>query len=369
LTSLSDQDLRWLDAAVRFASPYLGTTADNPTVGAIVVNPVTQTVLGRAVTARGGRPHAEALALEEAAGGAGGMTLYVTLEPCHHWGRTPPCVDAIIRSGILRVVIGTSDLDPRTAGASVQRLNEAGIEAIVADHLPSRRLHEGHAMRQRHGRPFVTLKMAVSSDGMIGRQGEANVPITGDMARHWTHMQRAQADAVIIGGRTAMLDDPKLTVRLAGLERRTPLRVVLAGRNGVDRKVNLVGGFTGHRVAIIAHSDISIDAPASVEVIKVEGEGQRPGLGLALADLGAKGIQNVLVEAGQALSDAFLNAGLVDRFELLRSDVVIGETGLAAVAHGTIEDRLSGAGLVAGELQILGKDILTSYERIQSPSD
>jgi diaminohydroxyphosphoribosylaminopyrimidine deaminase / 5-amino-6-(5-phosphoribosylamino)uracil reductase len=367
LSQPTPEDLRWLDAAARMASPWLGTTAENPTVAALVVDPTDQVLVARAVTAKGGRPHAEALALEEAGAAAHGMTLYVTLEPCHHWGRTPPCVDAVIRAGVARVVVGTSDPDPRTSGESLKRLAAAGIEVILTDHAPSKRLHAGHVMRQRAGRPFVTLKLAVSADGMVGRRNEGNVAITGEAARDWTHMQRALSDAVLVGGRTAMLDDPKLTVRLPGLEMRTPLRVVLSGAKGLDRRLNLIGGFSAHRAAIIAQSDVELDVPVSVEVIRIPGKNHRPDLMASLQALGTKGIQNLLVEAGAGLAEPFLAAGLVDRFELLTSDAVIGKDGLPATANGTIADRLEAAGFIEVEHRTLGNDMLRTLEPRSAP--
>lgn len=357
------EDLRWLDAAVRFASPYRGTTAENPAVAALIVDQDTQTLISRAVTAPGGRPHAEPQALDAAGERARGKTLYVTLEPCLHWGRTPPCADAVIRSGIGRVVIGTTDPDPRTAGNSAKRMMAAGIDVVLADHPPSQRLHEGHAVRQTLRRPFVTLKLAVSADGMIGRPDRGNVAITGEAAREWTHMQRALSDAVMVGAATALLDDPKLTVRLKGLEQRTPLRLILVGAGGLDTKVNLIAGFTGYRVAIIVPSGFDQAVPASIEVLRVGGEGGRPDLAEALAALCRKGIVHLLVEGGAELTEAFLAAGLADRFELLSSDITIGPIGVPATAKGTIEDRLSAAGFVAVDVREIGADMLRTFEK------
>lgn len=364
----SPEDIRWLDAAVRYASAYLGTTADNPTVAALVVDPISQTLVSRAVTAVGGRPHAESQALEAAGFEASGRTLYVTLEPCHHWGRTPPCVDAVVRSGVLRVVIGTGDPDPRTAGESVKRLESAGIEVILADHAPSRALHAGHALRHGAGRPFVTAKLAVSADGMIGRRGEGNVAITGEVARDWTHMQRARSEAILIGASTARLDDPQLTVRLPGLERRSPLRVVLAGASGIDRRVNLVDRFSAHRLAIIAEIASPVEAPPSVEILRVEGQKGRPDLALALGVLARKGIQHLLVEPGARLTAALLDAGLIDRFALLSSPLAIGKGGLPASTGTSLADRLEAAGLIETGRQTLGDDLVTIFERRSSIS-
>ena len=366
MKELAAPDLRWLDEAVAIARPWLGTTAENPTVGALVVDPETDMLIASGVTAKGGRPHAETQALDEAGELARGKTLYVTLEPCHHWGRTPPCVDAVIRAGIGRVVVGVADPDPRTAGESLRRLAAAGIETLLADHPGALHLHEGHAMRQRAGRPFVTLKLAVSADGMIGRRDEGGIAITGADARDWTHRLRARSDAVLVGGRTALLDDPQLTVRLPGLETRTPLRLILAGSEPIGRELNLTGNVSAYRVAVIAQSDLRLDLPASIEVVRTEGEGARPDLAEVLQVLGRRGIQNLLVEAGAELTESMLEAGLVDRFALLTSDKVIGVGGLAATAEGTISERIAAAGLVEVSNQPLGADMLTLYER-QAP--
>ncbi|HTO27807.1 MAG TPA: bifunctional diaminohydroxyphosphoribosylaminopyrimidine deaminase/5-amino-6-(5-phosphoribosylamino)uracil reductase RibD, partial [Devosia sp.] len=247
MTQLSAEDSRWLDAAVGYARPFAGTTADVPAAAALVVDPNTQTLVARAVTARGGRPHAEAQAIARAGFEAAGCTLYVTLEPCHHWGRTPPCVDTIIRAGIMRVVIGTVDPDPRTAGGSIAQLESAGVEAVLARHTPSAELNAGHVLRHTTGRPFLTAVLAVSADGMIGRRGEGRAPILGPEASTWIELLRSRSDAILVGAATARGDDPALTVTLPGLAQRTPLRVVLAGGSGVDRNVNLVGDFSGHR--------------------------------------------------------------------------------------------------------------------------
>ncbi|WDR03003.1 bifunctional diaminohydroxyphosphoribosylaminopyrimidine deaminase/5-amino-6-(5-phosphoribosylamino)uracil reductase RibD [Devosia algicola] len=363
MSRASAEDLRWLDAAVRFAEPFRGTTADNPAVAALIVDPEHNTLISRAITAPGGRPHAEPQALEAAGGRARGKTLYVTLEPCNHWGRTPPCVDAIIRAGIARVVIGTKDADPRTSGKTAQRLIEAGIEIVQADHRPSARLHEGHAKRQVRGQPFVTAKLAVSADGRIGLPDWGNLSITGEPARQWTHMQRAFADAVLIGAATAKADDPKLTVRIKGLERRSPLRLVLVGAEGLDEKLNLIVGFTGYRVAIIATPDAEISVPPSISVIRVPGVNGRPNLGAMLTALSKMGIVHLLVEGGAKLSEALLDEHLVDRFELLTSSIMVGKSGIRATENGDMEKRLATAGMSEVDVHSLGDDMLHTFEK------
>lgn len=365
MSAISPEDRRWLDAAVRYAAPFAGTTADKPASAALIVDPLTQTLVARAVTCPGGRPHAEAEAIAKAGFESAGRTLYVTLEPCHQWGRSPPCVDAIIRAGIMRVVIGV--LDPKTAGASVNQLESAGVETLVAHHAASRALHAGHALRHSAGRPFVTVAQVVSADGRLGRPGTDRALPDGP-TRTWIEALRARSDAILVGAATARIDSPALTVTLPGLATRTPLRVVLAGAAGLDRKVNLVGGFSGYRTAIIAETSVAIDSPASVETVRVAGNAGRPDLAAALKALADRHVRNLLVEPGQRLAAALLEADLVDRFALVVEPQAIGAEGVPASVDGPIADVIAAAGLVEVERQALGAALLALYER-PSPAD
>lgn len=368
MSTPSAGDLRWLDAAARIALPFRGTTAENPTVGAIVV-PRDATMRGRAVTAPGGRPHAEPLALAMAGESAKGATLYVTLEPCNHWGRTPPCVEAVIASGVSRVVIGATDPDPRTAGRSIARLEAAGIEVVLAEnHAPSLELHEGFFSRILRGRPFVTAKLAVSGDGMIGLPGKGNIPITGEVARNWTHMQRALSDAVMVGGRTAMLDRPRLSVRLAGLEDRKPLRVFVLG----DGQMNQIATLSCQPTVFIVgkRKDAAPPQPheaaeSAFEIIESPSEDGRPNLLTGLEKLGQRGISSLLVEGGAKLNDALLDAGLIDRFHLLESDARIGPGGVPATVRPSLPERLAALGFIPVDRRPLGCDRLTTFEKQQ----
>ncbi|MCS6761770.1 MAG: bifunctional diaminohydroxyphosphoribosylaminopyrimidine deaminase/5-amino-6-(5-phosphoribosylamino)uracil reductase RibD [Candidatus Devosia symbiotica] len=355
MTEVSAEDLRWLDAAARYATPFLGTTGDNPCAAALVVDPLNQTLIARAVTARGGRPHSEALALESAGFGAAGATLYVTLEPCYHWGRTPPCVDAIVRSGVMRVVIGVADPDPHTAEVSVERLRSAGVEVVLAEHAASAVLHAGHLRHRNNARPYVAAMLAVSLDDRIVS------PVSG-MARDWLDLQRARSNAILIGAATAHHHNHQLVVAIPGLASRTPLRIVLAGAQGVDRSLNLVGGFSGYRTAIIAENDAPVDAPVSVEVLRVKGSGGRPDLAESLTLLARKGIQNLLVEPGPRLMTALLEVGLIDCFSLITAGAAAPDAPPASQS-GTVADLLAAAGLVEVEKQDRNTDTLRLYRR------
>src|SRR6201996_2139692 len=227
-------DQRFMQLALTLGRRGQGRTWPNPAVGAVVVKD--GIIVGRGWTQPGGRPHAEPVALKQAGEAARGATLYVTLEPCSHYGKSPPCADAVIASGISRVVAAIEDSNPEVAGQGHAKLRAAGIAVdvgLLAEEAA--RDHAGHFRRIRDGRPHVILKLAVSADDKIGAAGGKPVAITGEVARSRVHLLRAQSDAVLVGIGTAQADDPLLTCRLPGMEARSPVRVVL------DRALRLSG--------------------------------------------------------------------------------------------------------------------------------
>jgi diaminohydroxyphosphoribosylaminopyrimidine deaminase/5-amino-6-(5-phosphoribosylamino)uracil reductase len=231
-------DRRFMAAAIRLGRGALGTTWPNPAVGAILVKD--GRVVGRGRTARGGRPHGEPLALAMAGGEARGATLYVSLEPCAHQGKAPPCADAVVAAGVSRVVAPIADPDARVAGSGFARLRAAGVEVVtglLAD--AARRANAGHIKRMGWPIPHVTLKLAVSADDAIGRVGEAGAAVTGAIARRHAQALRSRFDAILVGRGTVAADDPQLTCRLPGLEDRSPVRIVLDsdGRLARSRRV------------------------------------------------------------------------------------------------------------------------------------
>src|SRR5258708_1001212 len=215
--------------ALRLAARGLGQVAPNPAVGCVIVKD--EKIVGRGWTQPGGRPHAETEALARAGEAARAATAYVTLEPCAHWGRTPPCADALVEAGIARAVIAIKDPDPRVSGAGIARLQQGGV-AVVLGCLAAEaaELNAGFLMRINAGRPLVTLKLASTLDGRIATHGGESQWITGEVARAWAHGMRRTHDAVMVGSTTATMDDPGLTCRLPGLETSPPLRIVLDGR-------------------------------------------------------------------------------------------------------------------------------------------
>ncbi len=224
--SASPDDAQFMQEAIRLGLLHLGQTSTNPSVGCVVVRD--GKIVGRGTTAVGGRPHAEPQALAEAGELARGATAYVTLEPCSHHGKTPPCADALIASGVSRVVISVTDPDERVSGRGIAMLRDAGI-TVETGLLENEGRHSlaAYLTRQTKNRPYVILKLAVSQDGMIGRMGEGQIAITGPEARAEVQQLRAETDAILVGIGTAVADDPELTVRIPGLEGRSPVRVVL----------------------------------------------------------------------------------------------------------------------------------------------
>lgn len=312
----SDFDHHMMGIALAMARRGLGTTAPNPSVGAVLVEPTTGAVLARGTTAPGGRPHAERIALERAGADARGATLYVTLEPCSHHGQTAPCADAVMAAGIARVVCGVTDPDPRVAGRGLAKLRAAGIE--VEKGVRAREasaVTRGHILRVSERRPFVQLKLALGGDGTVplGQRGRP-VFATGDVARATGHLMRARADAILVGAGTVVADDPELTCRLPGLSNRSPQRIVLAHDPLVLVGTRLAASAGDVPVAVYsapghrpngAHS-------AAVAVRTAIQVGGRVWLPSVLEDLAARGVTRLLVEGGPRVWRAFAEAGLAD---------------------------------------------------------
>ncbi len=328
-------DRRFMAASIRLSLRHLGLTGSNPSVGALIVD-AAGSIVGRGVTALGGRPHAERQALDEAGEQARGATAYVTLEPCAHHGQTPPCAEALIAAGIHRVVVGAADPDLRVAGRGCAMLRAAGIEVVegvMADQAAE--ALAGYLTRSLRKQPHVTLKLALSRDDMIGRLGEGQMPITGPVARAQAQLLRAASDVILVGVATAIADDPLLTVRLPGLADRSPIRVIL------DKDVRLppesalaqTAAQVPLRLAVGGSADPALRqalAALRVEFLPAELLNGRIALPRLLADIAAEGISTVMVEGGAATARAFLVDDLVDRIVLFRGGVEIGAGGIVS---------------------------------------
>ena len=314
-------------ATARLAARARPISRPNPGVAALLVRD--GRVIRRGWTQAGGRPHAEAAALADLGpDGAKGATLYVTLEPCAHKSeRGPACTDLVIAAKPERVVIGQLDPDPRTAGEGVRRMEEAGIAVSVLDDTASRESLAGYLTRAEHGRPFVTLKLAMSLDGCIALADGTSQWITGEEARAHVQAQRARHDAILVGGGTWRADKPRLNVRLPGIEDRSPDRVLLT--RGV--------------------------APDGVRVIN------RPE---QIADL--EGVQYCYVEGGAEAAASFLKADLVDALHIYRAPIIIGD-GLRGIGGLGLSDLAEAHGRWhLTEKRLLGSDTFSAYLRIRT---
>ncbi len=363
-------DQRFMQLALTLGRRGLGRTWPNPAVGAVVVND--GVIVGRGWTQPGGRPHAEPEALKRAGEAARGATLYVTLEPCSHFGRSPPCADAVIAAGIARVVSAIEDPNPEVAGQGHAKLRAAGIVVDVGlCAKEAARDHAGHFHRIRDKRPHVILKLAVSSDGKIGAAGRKPVAITGEAAKARVHLMRAQCDAVLVGIGTVQADDPLLTCRLPGMEAQSPVRVVLDRALRISGTSRLVHSARETPLWVMT-SNLS-EAPAAmklgaagVQVIRLATTTTPPpGLDLAnvLHALAEKGITRLLVEGGARVASSFVAAGLVDEIWLLRGPDPVGADGVAALDALPLTSITQSPTFKRRASETLQNDTLTTYER------
>jgi len=363
-------DQRFMQLALTLGRRGQGRTWPNPAVGAVVVKD--GVIVGRGWTQAGGRPHAEPVALAHAGEAARGATLYVTLEPCSHVGKSPPCTDAVIAAGIKRVVSAIEDPNPEVAGQGHARLRAAGIAVEVGlGAAEAAHDHAGHFRRVREGRPHVILKLAVSTDDRIAAAGHTQVAISGEAAKARMHLLRAQCDAILVGIGTVLSDDPMLTCRLPGMEARSPVRVVLDRALRISGTSRLVHSARATPLWVMT-SNLA-EAPAAMklgaagaQVIRVA-TAAAPSSGLDLSAvlhaLAQRGITRLLVEGGARVAASFVTAGLADEFWLLRGPGAIGAGGVSALDALPLTSITQSLAFRVRASESLDKDTLTVYER------
>ncbi len=350
-------DERFMRLALALGRRNLGHTWPNPAVGAVIVKD--GVVVARGWTQEGGRPHAEVEALRRAKKAAEGATMYVSLEPCSHHGKTPPCADAIIRAGIARLVCAMEDPNPEVAGQGHERLRAKGITVEVGLCAEeARRAHAGHVMRVTKGRPHVTLKLAISADGKAGLADRRPAVISGEAARERVFQIRAANDAILVGIGTVLSDDPQLTCRLPGMFERSPGRVVLDEELRLPLATSVVATvretptwvFTSNRPSAIAEEILQ---QKGCKVFRVDEDSGRLDLDQILKKLAEQGITRCLVEGGPTVASSLVAANLVDEAILVRGEKTIGESGI---------DPLEGMPLEAmtGRLTLSGTEKLAT---------
>jgi diaminohydroxyphosphoribosylaminopyrimidine deaminase / 5-amino-6-(5-phosphoribosylamino)uracil reductase len=359
-------DLEVMRAALALARRGLGTVWPNPAVGCVIVND--GRVVGRGWTQPGGRPHGETEALRRAGEAARGAIAHVSLEPCCHWGQTPPCVDALITAGVRRVVVALEDPDPRVAGEGLRRLRRAGLDVEVGRCAEeAAEVNAGFLSRLRLGRPLVTFKFATSLDGRIAIASGESQWITGPPARERAHALRASHDAIMVGTGTVVADDPQLTCRLPGLDHRSPVRVVIDRHLRIPPAARIIAD--ARRVPTWVLTFRSADPRRRarflanrVTLIDVDddGEGQID-LAAALRALGARGITRLLVEGGARLAAAFFRARLIDRVVWVHAPLVIGGEGIPAIAGLDLAALADAPAFERLSTETIGDDVLTTF--------
>ncbi len=363
-----DVDLQHMDAALSLAARGLGTTSPNPSVGCVIVKD--GRVIGRGRTQPGGRPHAEPVALDEAGTSSQGATAYVTLEPCSHHGKTPPCCDALIAAGISRCVVAMEDNDARVQGRGLQALKDAGIEVEVGVRQhEAEELNAGFFTRIRHGRPLVTLKVATTLDGRIATKSGQSKWVTGEAARQAGHMLRVRNDAILVGSGTAVIDNPRLDVRIPGLTHQSPKRVVMDGRLRLPLTHDLVARAKEHETILMTfrENDTSRlsayrDAGVKVCLIDKDKDGYISPIAV-LKELGAQGVTRLLVEGGSHIIGSLFKADLIDRIIWFRASKIIGGDGLGVTTGFGLEELSLAPKFTLSNVAKLGEDMVESYRR------
>lgn len=352
-------DLAFMTRAARLGRRALGTTGENPPVGCVIVKE--GAIVGVGWTQAGGRPHAETEALRMAGEAARGATAYVTLEPCAHHGRTPPCAEALVKAGVARAVVAAGDPDPRVSGGGFAILRRAGI-AVETGLGPEEAWPDlsGFLTRITRKRPYLLLKLALSADGKIAAAPGARTAITGPEVKARTHLMRAQADAILVGLGTVLADDPDLTCRLPGLEGRSPIRVVADSKAAIPRTAQLVR--TAAQVPVWLLSLAEARTVPGLDKLSCA-PGTAGGIDLAdgLTQLAARGVNRVLAEGGARLARGLIEAGLVDELQLFRAPRVLGPQGVDGFAGLPFATVM--AGFRPGPEESLGDDRLSVYVR------
>jgi diaminohydroxyphosphoribosylaminopyrimidine deaminase/5-amino-6-(5-phosphoribosylamino)uracil reductase len=361
-------DERFMRMAIGLARRGHGNVAPNPSVGCVIVKD--GRVVGRGWTQPDGRPHAETEALAQAGDQAAGADVYVTLEPCAHHGETPPCAEALISAGVARVIVGVRDPDPRVDGGGMKLLRDAGIK--VSEGLCEEDAWlaaEGFLRRVSDGRPMVTVKAATSLDGRIATSTGASRWITGEMSRALGHGMRARHDAIMVGGATAIADNPSLTCRLPGLEGASPARIVICGAAPVP---------SSHEVVVSASEIPTIFVVGDASALEDRGAYEAVGVSImeagtdadgnvdiaaALAMLGDRGITRLMVEGGGRLISALFRTDLVDRLVWFRAPKVIGGDGIPVTSAFGVEELDWAANFVNVSARPAGDDLIETYVR------
>ncbi len=330
---MNSNDYKFMNLAINISKRNIGLTGSNPSVGCVLVK--NEEIIATGVTAYNGRPHAETVAIKKAGKNSIGSTLYVTLEPCSHFGKTSPCVDLIIDSGIVKVVIAVIDPDQRVNGLGIKKLKKAGIEVIIGIlEKEAKEINRGFFMIKTIGKPHISVKLATSLDGKIATYNFDSKWITGIKSREYAHLLRARNDAILIGANTVKKDDPMLDCRITGLEHYSPKRIIVSDSLDIDINSKIIKSakLIPTYIATTNYNhqrflDLGIGIILCMED-KIKGGVDFTDLVKKLADLE---INNLLVEGGNSIATRFLQENLIDKLIWIRSAGIVGNDGIAAI--------------------------------------
>ncbi|MDB4191570.1 bifunctional diaminohydroxyphosphoribosylaminopyrimidine deaminase/5-amino-6-(5-phosphoribosylamino)uracil reductase RibD [Amylibacter sp.] len=357
-------DERWMRLALSLGTRNAGQTWPNPFVGCVIIKDTL--VVGRGYTQQGGRPHAEAIALSQASNNAKGSTVYVTLEPCAHTGKTPSCAKHLIDAGVKRVVIAAIDPDNRVSGKGMQLLKDAGIEVTLG--ILKKEADESHAgffSRINKKRPFISLKIATSLDGRIATQTGNSKWITGVDSRHYVHYLRATHDAVLVGRGTVEADNPSLNIRGLGNKITSPVRIVIDSNVSMDNNSFLASSAKVSPVWICHADGANFNKISKTGAISIPCKRNKDGIDLldAMKNLAQNGLTRILCEGGGKLGAALLKENLVDQLIIMQAGVAIGSEGTAAIGKMDINNLQDAPNFKMKETRKIGNDILSIWSR------
>lgn len=353
----SPDDMHFMTQAIRLAAFGLGQTAPNPSVGCVIVNG--GQVVGTGTTSKGGRPHAEVNALKEAGKQAKGATAYVSLEPCSHTGKSPPCTDALIKAGISKVVYASHDPNPLVNGQGRAKLEAAGV-SVISGLMSSEadEMNSGFFLSITEKRPRYTVKIASSLDGKIATSTGESKWITGPEARRYGHSLRANNDAILVGIDTVQADDPMLDCRIAGLESDSPARIILDTQARIKNDCQLIQTAENIPTYLITEQE-NISFP-NVTVIQVDNIRDVQSLSRTFTELG---FTRVLIEGGPTVQASFICAGLCDELYWFRAPIMIGQEGKSAIGNLALDILSQAQSYELREMQTLGADLLERRSR------
>ena len=353
-------DHHHMKSAIALARRGLGRCAPNPSVGCVIVKD--GHVIARAVTAPGGRPHAEMQALMQAGGQAKGADVYVTLEPCAHVGETPSCAEELVKAGVKRVYIAVQDPDPRTNGQGIEKLRAGGVE-VTADFLKDEAMEtlRGFLLSKTQARPEITLKSACTIDGKVALSNGASKWITGAQARRFAHLERAMHDATVCGIGTVLIDDPSLTTRLAGVKSGAP-RIVFDTDLRLPTDSKVLSNIDAQPLWIVCgeKADDTIARKLEEKGVIILKENDLP---TALSKIASRGVMRLLVEGGPTLLSSFLRSGFWDRWLVFRAGAEIGTDGAGMTGPAHLTDMADLQRLKRTDIRVLGEDLLEIYEK------